>query len=228
MVAAGSPERRSAAKTSVTTPNATRTVWKILRVTYDIIDARSVRRAGAPPQCATVRRVHLLVACAILLVVTSVAAADRTVVSLGTATPGGGFPLYGGAIAEAINAEDPTLDVEPRNTKGSTENVPMLAAGTLDIALVQGEVALEAPANLRILAAMYATAGMFVVRADSPYRTIEDLRGKPVAFGAQGSGLVILARYVLDGLGLGRDTDFQAIFLERAGDGPAMVLDGRV
>ena len=104
----------------------------------------------------------------------------------------------------------------------------MLAAGTLDIALVQGEVALEAPANLRILAAMYATAGMFVVRADSPYRTIEDLRGKPVAFGAQGSGLVILARYVLDGLGLDRDRDFQAVFLERAGDGPAMVLDGRV
>src|SRR5206468_8819927 len=91
----------------------------------------------------------------------------------------------------------------------------------------QGEVALEAPANLRILAAMYATAGMFVVRADSPYRAIEDLREKPVAFGAQGSGLVILARYVLDGLGLDRDKDFQAIFLERAGDGPAMVLDGR-
>ena len=180
------------------------------------------------------RRVPFLAVCAILLVVTSVAAADRTVVSLGTATPGGGFPLYGGAIAEAINAEDPTLDVQPRNTKGSTENVPMLEAGTLDIALVQGEVAHEAlagigraPTKLRILAAMYSTAGMFVVRADSPYRAIEDLRGKPVAFGAQGSGLVILARYVLDGLGLDRDKDFQAIFLERAGDGPAMVLDGR-
>jgi len=154
--------------------------------------------------------------------------ADRTVVSLGTATPGGGFPLYGGAVAEVINAEDATLDVQPRNTKGSTENVPMLAAGTLDIALVQGEVAQDAPASLRVLTAMYSTAGMFVVRADSPYRTIEDLRAKPVAFGAQGSGLVILARNVLDGLGLDRDRDFQAVFLERAGDGPAMVLDGRV
>jgi TRAP transporter TAXI family solute receptor len=162
-------------------------------------------------------------------------AADRTVVSLGTATPGGGFPLYGGAVAEVINAEDPTLEVKPRNTRGSTENAPMLEAGTLDIALVQGEVAHEAlagigraPANLRILAAMYSTAGMFVVRADAPYRAIEDLRGKPVAFGAQGSGLVILARYVLDGLGLDRDRDFQAVFLARAGDGPAMVLDRRV
>ncbi len=75
---------------------------------------------------------------------------------------------------------------------------------------------------------MYSTPGMFVVRADSPYRAIADLRGKPVAFGARGSGLVILARYVLDGLGLDQERDFQAVYLDRAGDGPAMVLDRRV
>src|SRR5207342_3133994 len=63
--------------------------------------------------------------------------------------------------------------------------------------------------------------------ADSPYRTIADLRANPVAFGAAGSGLVILARYVLDGVGLDQNKDFQAIYLERAGDGPAMVMDGR-
>jgi TRAP transporter TAXI family solute receptor len=67
-----------------------------------------------------------------------------------------------------------------------------------------------------------------VVRADSPYRTIRDLAGKPVAFGARGSGLPILSRYMLDGLGLKQDEDFQSIYLDRAGDGPAMVLDGRV
>ena len=160
--------------------------------------------------------------------------AGKTVVSLGTATPGGGFPVYGEAVAAVINEGEPTLDVRPQNTKGSAENIPLLEAGKLDIGLVQGEAALEAlngigrpPADLRILAAMYATPGMFVVRADSPYRTIEDLKGKPVAFGAKGSGLVILARYVLDGLGLDQSRDFEAIFLDRAGDGPAMVMDGR-
>src|SRR5881397_3019372 len=40
-------------------------------------------------------------------------------------------------------------------------------------------------------------------------------------------GLVILAKYVLDGLGLDQERDFQAVYLDRAGDGPAMVLDGR-
>ncbi len=157
------------------------------------------------------------------------------IVILGTATPGGGFPVYGAAVAETINEIDPTLAVQPRNTKGSTENVPLLEAGQLDIALVQGEVVHEAltgvgrpPADLKILFAMYSTPGMFVVRADSPYRATADLRGKPVAFGARGSGLVILARYVLDGLGLDQERDFQAVYLDRAGDGPAMVLDGRV
>ena len=43
----------------------------------------------------------------------------------------------------------------------------------------------------------------------------------------QGSGLVILGRYVMEGLGLDARADFQPIYLERAGDGPAMVLDGR-
>ena len=161
-------------------------------------------------------------------------AADKIGVSLGTATPGGGFPVYGEAVTATINEVESTLEVRPQNTKGSAENIPLLEDGKLDIALVQGEAALEAlngigrpRADLRILAAMYATPGMFVVRADSPYRTIEDLKGKPVAFGAKGSGLVLLARYVLDGLGLDQTRDFEAIFLDRAGDGPAMVMDGR-
>jgi TRAP transporter TAXI family solute receptor len=162
------------------------------------------------------------------------ASAAGPVIRLGTATPGGGFPVYGDAFVGAVHAADPDLRIEPRNTKGSTENVPMLERGELDIALVQGEVAYESlsgigrpPADLKIVVAMYSTPGMFVVRADTPYRQIRDLVGKPVAFGAAGSGLVILSRYVLDGLGLEQQRDFQAIYLEKAGDGPAMVMDGR-
>jgi hypothetical protein len=158
----------------------------------------------------------------------------KTTISLGTATPGGGFPLYGNNFAEIMNAADPALSIEPRNTKGSNENIPLLEAGTLDIALVAGEPSYEAfmgigrPAKkLKILTAMYSSPGMFVVRADSPYKTIRDLVGQPVAFGAKGSGLPILSRYVLDGIGLKQDEDFKSIYLDRAGDGPAMVQDGR-
>ena len=182
-----------------------------------------------------------IVCTGVLLLAASAAAQDggkviqKTAISLGTATPGGGFPLYGNAFAEVMNDADSTLSILPRNTKGSTENIPLLEAGQLDIALVAGEPAYEAfagigrPATrLKILTAMYSSPGMFVVRADSPYKTIRDLAGKPIAFGARGSGLPILSRYMLDGLGLKQDEDFQSIYLDRAGDGPAMVLDGRV
>jgi TRAP transporter TAXI family solute receptor len=157
-----------------------------------------------------------------------------TKIVLGTATPGGGFPLYGDKLAETINETDPSLHVETRNTKGSTENIPLLEAGQLDIALCTGEPFYEAiegigrpKANLKIITAMYSTAGMFIVRGDSPAKTISDLKGNPVAFGAKGSGLTILSRYVMEGLGLDQAKDFQPIFLEKAGDGPVMVTDGR-
>jgi TRAP transporter TAXI family solute receptor len=105
--------------------------------------------------------------------------------SLGTATPGGGFPVYGEAFAAIVHESDPTITITPVNTKGSAENVPLLEAGKLDLALVQGEAAYEAlagihrakPANIKIHWAMYSSPGMFVVRADSPYRTLSDLRG---------------------------------------------------
>jgi len=159
---------------------------------------------------------------------------ERTVVLHGTATPGGGFPVYGDAFAATLNETDATLSVQPKNTKGSTENVPLLEADKLDLGQVTGEVFYEAisgigraPANIRILSAMYSNSGMFIVRADSPHKTIADLKGKSIAWGAAGSGFIVLARYVMDGLGLDMHKDFQAHLLDKAGDGPAMVLDGR-
>src|SRR6187401_1638216 len=195
---------------------------------------------GAPPARGQPMKFNFVVYAAVLLLAGSASAQDgvkaisKTTISLGTATPGGGFPLYGNAFAEAMNAADPALSIEPRNTKGSNENIPLLEAGSLDIALVAGEPSYEAfmgigraPTKLKILTAMYSSPGMFVVRADSPYKTIRDLVGQPVAFGAKGSGLPILSRYMLDGIGLKQDEDFKSIYLDRAGDGPAMVQDGR-
>lgn len=157
-------------------------------------------------------------------------------VTLATATPGGGFPVYGDAFAATVREADPTITIETRNTKGSAENIPLLEESKVDLALVQGEAAYEAlaginragPAKIKILWAMYSSPGMFVVRADSPYRSIADLKGKPVAWGAKGSGFVVQGGYVVDALGMDRDRDFKAVYLERAGDGPAMLKDGRV
>jgi len=146
---------------------------------------------------------------------------------LGTATPGGGFPLYGAAFADMVNAQEPRVRIEPRNTKGSTENVPLLEEGKLDLALVAGEIASAALAKpgtrLRIVAAMYSSPGMFIVRSDSPVRGISDLRGKTLVMGTQASGVTALGRTVLDSLGI----EAKQMFLEKAADGPPLLMEGR-
>ena len=146
---------------------------------------------------------------------------------LGTATPGGGFPVFGDAFAEIVNAQEPGLKLQTRNTKGSTENVPLLEDGKLDLALVAGEIASSALAKpdtrLRIVTAIYSSPGVFMVRGDSAFRTISDLRGRPVVLGTQASGITALGRTVLKAL----DVEVQAITLEKAADGPPMLLDGR-
>ena len=146
---------------------------------------------------------------------------------LATATPGGGFPVYGDAFADMVNAQEPRIRVQPRNTKGSTENVPLLKENKVDIALVAGEIATSALAEpgtgLRVIAAMYSSPGLVMVRADSPYRSIGDLRGKPVVLGTQASGITALGRTVFSSLGV----DIQPIVLEKAADGPPMLADRR-
>ena len=82
-------------------------------------------------------------------------------------------------------------------------------------------------ANLKVLSVMYPNPGMFVVRGDSNYQSIEDLKGQPIAFGTKASGLRILVNDVLNGLGLESDKDFQQIILKKAAEGPKLVLDGK-
>jgi TRAP transporter TAXI family solute receptor len=153
------------------------------------------------------------------------------VLTLGTATPGGGFPAYGEAFATAIRTVAPSLELRAQHSKGSLENVSLLKEGAIDLGLVAGETAtaaLAGDAGLTILTAMYATPGMFALRGDAPEADIAALRGKRIAWGAKGSGFIVLARQIMAGLGLDLERDFEAVFLDRAGDGPAMVLEGRV
>lgn len=162
-------------------------------------------------------------------------AADRTNVTLGTATPGGGFQLFGQTLIEAVSAADADIAVEERATGGSGENLKLLREGKLDFGQVEGNAAQRAfeeqkdlDGKLMIAAAMYPGPGMFVTRADKPVRTIADLEGKRVIFGTHSSGLTILVKSVLTGLGYDPDKDFDAVYLDKASDGPPMALAGEV
>jgi TRAP transporter TAXI family solute receptor len=170
-------------------------------------------------------------ALAMSVMATGAAAEAPVALSLATATPGGGFPAFGAAFVAALAGVDAGLAVTPRNTAGSTENVRLLAEGAVDLGLVQGETAyaaLAAGQGVTVLTAMCSAPSLFALSASSTAESFEMLRGRRIAWGARGSGFVILARQAMGGIGLDIERDFDAVFLERAGDGPAMVREERV
>ncbi len=168
-----------------------------------------------------------------LLLLSAAAGAGEVRVTLGTATPGGGFPAYAEALIATLRETDPGLVIEPRPTGGSVENLGLLRGGVLDLALVQGEHAYPALADttaprLTVVAPIYPTPGLFVVPGDSPVRQVSDLRGRPVALGTRDSGLTAMGRAVLAASGLDPERDIVPVVLARAGDGPERVRAGAV
>lgn len=155
-------------------------------------------------------------------------------VKLSTSTPGGGFELFGKTLAKVVNRRQAEIHIRALPSRGSRQNLKLLLEGKTDIALVEGNAAQQAFQNSdkssrpAILHAMYPNPGMFVVRADSNYRTIGDLKGKKIAFGTKASGLVILARNILSGLNLDMEKNFQAVYLKAAREGPKLLLEGKV
>ena len=77
----------------------------------------------------------------------------------------------------AVREADPTIAIKPVNTKGSAENVPLLEAGKLDLALVQGEAAYEAQGGAHHMGTtrMSETARNGVVDTETRVHGIENL-----------------------------------------------------
>ena len=176
-------------------------------------------------------RRHALLALPSLLATAGAPAQPQPIV-LGTSTAGGGFALYGEMLERVLNRRSGGTLLRARRTRGTAENLELLARGEIDAALIQGTAAGEwlargAASGVRILFAMYPSPGLLAVPAASTAQRLEDLRGRPVVFGVKASGLVTLARQVFDGIGLDIDSDFAAIYVEQAAQSPALVLDGR-
>lgn len=186
---------------------------------------------------STVRRRRLsrrgLLAVVPLLASPAIAAAP-VVLRVGTSNDAGGFAAYGNAFADAIKWANSSITVKLERTQGSAENAALLQEGRLDIGLVSGEVVHSLfnagagpPNDLTIVSVAFSTPGMFVVRNDSRYQTLSELRERPVVWTVRGSAAALQARYTLEPLGLDMEKDFEAIFTDRMTDGVALVLDGR-
>jgi len=172
-------------------------------------------------------------------------------VRIGTGSTSGAYFPIGGLIANAISRPPgsrpcekggscgvPGLIAVALSTNGSVENIRLLSSGTIGMALTQADVAFWARAGasmfqntgplstLVALARLYDESIHLVVPANSEIARVEDLIGRRVALGEDGSGTLVEARQVLIAHGL-TDSDIQPVY-EQPGPSADLLVAGEI
>ena len=122
------------------------------------------------------------------------------VVRIATGSRNAVYYALGSALARVIDQDLPNTDASVLVTAASAENVQLVASGRAEVGFTQADVlvtgGVPAP-SMVALARVYDDLLHLVVRGDGPIRTLEDLAGKRVSVGAQGSGTVVTVRRLL-------------------------------
>lgn len=153
----------------------------------------------------------LLVTMSLLL--TSCGESERTL-AIATGGPAGLYYPFGGAMASLWSEVLPGVNAKAEVTGGSVTNVIQVAKHESDLGIAMADVVSSAyagsgrfpePLPLRVLFTAYPNIVHMLSLRDSGINSIEDLAGKRVALGAQGSGTSVAAINVITGLGLSLD-----------------------
>lgn len=185
----------------------------------------------------TILAIFLALALALTLSGSALAADQR--LSIGTASTGGSWYPLGGGVANMINKYVKGYYASAHPSGASIENIRAVMKGQDALALTMPDAALYAyegkdafqgkpQKELRGLFSTYPVDIQFYVLADSPVKTIADIKGKKlkVAVGAPGSGTEKMAQYVLKVYGITYD-DIDEQFLS-ATETTAAMKDGNI
>ena len=142
---------------------------------------------------------------------------------IGTGAANGVYFHVGRSICRLIERNATDLTCEPLATEGSLFNLNNLQSGAIEIGLAQSdwqyhaynksgpyEAAEQDFKTLRSLFSVHSEAFTVLARADAAIDEFDDLRGKRVDIGSDGSGHRATMEVVMDAKGWG-DTDIEAI-----------------
>jgi TRAP transporter TAXI family solute receptor len=156
--------------------------------------------------------------------------------SIATGGTGGVYYVYGGALAQVLSRHLPGVEATAEVTAASVENLNFLAQGSADLAFSLADTAADAvagrgrfasPLPVCALASLYDNVTHVVVLADSPIRSVADLRGRRVSTGSPNSGTEVIAERVLKAAGLDPARDLTPERLS-VSESAAALKDGRV
>lgn len=133
--------------------------------------------------------------------------------AFGGGPTGGTFNFFANKMASIISVNYEWLDVSPKGSGGSAENLRTLNKNAIDIGIVySGDAFLGRNGKLpndttrydkvRTMSFLYGAPAQLVVRKDSGIKSAHNLEGKVVAIGNPGSGAALSAERFFKHMGL--------------------------
>lgn len=136
---------------------------------------------------------------------------DTKFVTVGTGGASGPYNIIGTAMTEQY-AKAFGVNAKTQTTGASVENLNLLAQKKLEMAFVMSDALSDAINGqnsfttkidgVSQIASLYPNYVQIVASGASGITSIEDLKGKRVAVGAQGSGVEVATRALLEGFGI--------------------------
>ena len=172
----------------------------------------------------------------VLILTTSSIADNMRLLRIGTGGQTGVYYPIGKIIAQGITSSNISLEETEgngiqkyisvaQNSGGSIDNVKGIAAGEIEVGLVQADVAAWAfhaehvfkgndkVQGVRAIASLYPEKFQIVTRNDAKVKSVNDLRGKHISVDEIGSGTLAVMRIVLDTHGL-NEKDLKPVYLK--------------
>ncbi len=142
---------------------------------------------------------------------------------IGTSEHGGTFHSQGLALKAVLERQPSLAPVEVLTSDtASIENANRLHAGDITFGFMaanwigrakNGEAPFRDKIDIRMVAPMNAGPLFFIVRAESPIRSVADLRGRRVVLGPEKSGMVQHVHTIFGVLGL-NFSEFTPVYLD--------------
>lgn len=168
----------------------------------------------------------------------TVQAQEMKFFKIASGSAGGTYYPIAGLIANAVSNPPGSRPCEKRGScgvpglvaiamsaNGSVANVNSIQSGVVDSGFAQSDVTYWAYngsgvfdgkpplKKLRVLANLYPEHIHVVVRKDSPFKSVTDLKGKRIGIGLQASGAKVGAVLILEAHGMKENEDYQAEYL---------------
>ncbi|MEV0201323.1 TAXI family TRAP transporter solute-binding subunit [Nonomuraea sp. NPDC050691] len=136
--------------------------------------------------------------------------------SIATGGTTGVYYVYGGGLAKQLSSGIADTQATASVTSASVENIKLLATGKADIGFSQSDTAADAVNGtgtftekqpVKAIARIYDNYAHVVVAPGVKAEKVADLKGKRVSLGPPNSGTQVVARRMLEAVGLAPDTD---------------------